>query len=405
MQERFKDSNWLRDYIKIVHTICHPDTCSAHDISLILNSYFDGKLHYTIRNANRSIKHPITNMQVISTIALITILLLNISSTVKCNFNLKFMTGSKYFDIWYNIRYIMNRYEDVDKKVLDTDIFNGWKTLYLISCTAFHSLLISEKSLFNLLLNLNHYQRNLGSFMNVLSAIVMIALTLNAVITATVGTLVAVPLIDRIGNPFKLFIILPLSRFVRFFPIITTTIMIIIIAPLITVHNSGIFHNYVTNVMSQTCSNFGWYDMIHISNFIHPSKMCLCFNYFIATDVQLSTILIPLLIVLVRDIWKGMKLATILVLIGILIEFISNIYYEARILPEFQDASASESLIMSHVWIKNYINPYVIGTVFGVMISKNFKMPIHIHQKYEGIVIGSCIITGLIVIYVFYDNR
>ena len=60
--------------------------------------------------------------------------------------------------------------------------------------------------------------------------------------------------------------------------------------------------------MAEKCSNYAWAELFLVNNFVAIDKVCLGLSWFLSTDLQLSIITFPLLITLIKNVKKGIKL-------------------------------------------------------------------------------------------------
>ena len=379
---KFKKSNALIvEVVKITFTICHPHACAESDLASLIENHFDHRIDYKIENTNRSLKQTPTKIQIFSLIAIGTLIIFTLASTLKVNVIPKLPLGHAHFDIVGNIGTVWRRYINEDSSETPTDFLNGWKTLYLFMAVLLHQLMIFETSTHGLNITLEEYTKNFHFVADPLSRIVIDLMCQNVAITAIVGAIASRSFIDGAKSGPKLFLSMTLLRFLRLFPIVSFFVMVVIISPLIRLSNSGIYMNSVTQSMSDRCSTYGWLDVLFIGNFIPITNICLIVGWFLSADFQLNIISFPLLITLVRDLRKGVKLLILYILIGIAVEYSVHIYMDVNIIPRFRDSSTYETIPINHFWTTNYVSTYAIGLTFGMLISRNVRIPDYVYKR------------------------
>ena len=363
-------------YGKVIITICHPHTCSVTDISNLIDRYFHHRIDFTIKNTNRSLKRSMSTFQAMSLFCIGFLLIFTLASTMKYNIPIfrNIPVGNPHFDIIRNIGTVIRRYKYSDNKSSDTDFLNGWKVIYFIVAIITHIMIIIEKSQINLNVKLIYCDISMTNLAKYLSSNVLFGICFNIGTTALVSVVTIIPLAEmaKISN-IKLFLLSTLGRYLRFVPLVAFSIMIIIIAPLITMKNTGIFHENVMEIMSNTCSDYGLYDLFFSSNYLHGAQMCSPIFWLLSADFQLSIITFPLFITLINDTRKGVKLASIYVIFGIMIEYFVYIYKNQAIIPQFHKMSSYETVHISHCWTTNYITSYAIALTLGTIMYRGIK--------------------------------
>ena len=333
---------------------------------------------------NRSLKQTPSMIQNVSLLIITALVMFTLASTIKFNLIPYVPYGSIHFDLVSNIKSVMRRYENQDKKSSPTDFFNGWKSLYLCGACFLHLLVIIEKSAHSLNIKLSEYNSYLESMIiDYLMRCAIDVMCLNVVLTAIVGAIAMIPFIDGAKNLKKLFLSLTIIRYLRLIPIVSFVMMMIIVAPLLTIRNSGIFHEHIMQTMSDTCSTYGALEVLFIGNFIHPTKICLIVGWFLSADFQLAIITFPLLIALARNIKSGIKLAFLYIIAGIGIEYAIHMYFNTVIVPKFEDESSYETIAINHFWTTNYVSTFAIGLIFGTLIYRNIRLSEKFYMKYN----------------------
>ena len=374
--ETTKDVKMSDFDVRIIVTICHPHLCSVSDIANLIDTYFDHRVDYNIKSSNRTLKRHMSDAQVFS-LAMISILVaFTLASTIKCNIIPSFPIGNKYFDILENYQTVKRRYQYQDSVPSDTDFLNGWKTFYLFFSIVSHFYLILEKSMINLSTGIHAFSNYHRALMESSARFALLGIGLNIGCTAILTAITMIPFIKSMKEPSpKIFAMATILRYLRLIPITMFSTMILIVTPLVTIKNSGIFHNSITESASNTCSTYVWYDIFFMSNFLKISQMCFPINWFLSADFQLAMITFPLILTLASDLRKGIKLASFYVFIGIVLEYYLISNFDRRILTQYHELSTYDTLHMSLCSTGNYIGSYVIALTVGTLIYRGIKIP------------------------------
>lgn len=371
------------DLFSLVYGICHPHSCSSYDMTNILNVYFNHEISFNIVNVNRSLKHGMNGIQMFYLSILMILSIFTISSTLKYNLNIKYMFGSEHFNVINNVKHVIERYKMSGNRASRIgNILCAYKTLYLYMAICGHNTLIIEHSTINLVISLIPYQSYFPDLVRVSEWNAVGGTLLNMIFTSMIGAMITIPVIERINNPLKLFFMIPISRFFRLFPIIFVTISIVTLFPLLNVTSSGTFHNLVSKSMSDRFIEYGMYDLMFVTDFVQAKNMCLMFNYFMSVDFQLSLLTLPLLIVLVNDLRKGLKFATIYIFMAIVIEYTIYRMFNPRIIVEVSNVLKDEYSYSTISWPTNYISAHVVGLIVGTIITKNVKFSFNFNFQF-----------------------
>lgn len=288
-----KDLKILRKMVQVVFGICHPHACSVKDLSILIDSYLGKKFDHQIINANRSLKRTPSNTQQVSLVIIFSLIAFTIASTVKYNVSKSFPIGSPHFDIIYNACSVIRKYRTEDQISRPTNFINGWKAIYLFGAIFFHMILHIEISVNLLNVQISKYLVSFPAIANFISRYSIETMCINVCSTAMVAAITIVPIIESLGASAKLFPLITLARYLRLLPLLAFSIMIVIVSPMFPSHNSGIFHPYVTQTMSDRCSTYWWGEALMISNFFPVDKICFGVGWFLSSDFQLSMLTFP----------------------------------------------------------------------------------------------------------------
>lgn len=377
-----KDFKTLRKMAQVIFGLCHPHTCSVKDLSVLIDSYLGNKFNYQIISTNRSLKRTPSNTQQVSLVFIFSLIAFTIASTIKYNVSKSFPIGSPHFDIIYNACSVIRRYRAEDQISRPTDFINGWKSIYLFGAIFFHMILHIEISVNHLNIQISKYLLSFPVIASFISRYSIETMCINVCSTAIVAAVTILPMIESLGASAKLFPLITLARYLRLLPLLAFSIMIVIVSPMFPFHNSGIFHPYVTQTMSDKCSTYWWGEALMISNFFPVDKICFGVGWFLSSDFQLSMLTFPLLLTLTRDWRKGIKLCFAYVIFGIAMEFIVLLYYNDFLIPQFHQESSYETFMVHHGWTTNYISPYSIGLVCGTLMYRDIRLPDDIYEKH-----------------------
>lgn len=388
----YEDTNDLKSltpYFEGIYSICHPHACSGVDLNILIDIYFNRKIDYKIVNVNRSLTPSASLVQKLSIFAIISLICYTIISTIKFNIStnaFKYIQniGSRNFDVVSNTKLFIRKYGTEDKNIRPTDFINGWKTFYLVSALIVHMLSHIEVSVYNLNMNASKYLSYFEYFKLLFSRVSIETMVLNICSSAIVTCVTVVPFIESMKLKKRSLLLVTLLRYLRLLPVLSFSIMIILISPLISFYSSGIFHSQVTSNMAEKCSNYAWAELLLVNNFVAIDKICLGVSWFLSTDVQLSIITFPLLITLIKNVKKGIKLSFLYIILGIISEYIViYIHYDAHSMVhmKFEKDSSYENMFPYHAWPMNFISSYSIGLVFGILIQKGIRIP----EKYSNI--------------------
>ena len=102
--------------------------------------------------------------------------------------------------------------------------------------------------------------------------------------------------------------------------------------------------------------------------------MCSPIFWLLSVDFQLSIITFPLFITLINDTRKGVKLASIYVMFGIMIEYFVYSRFHRDIILLFHEMESFETLHISHCWTTNYITTYLIALTLGTIMYRGIKV-------------------------------
>lgn len=205
----------------------------------------------------------------------------------------------------------------------------------------------------------------------------VLSMVTNIAATAILNTVTMIPFIKSFrGSSAKLFAMSTMVRYFRLIPISIFFIMIIIVTPLVTIKNSGMFHDQVMASALNTCSPNIIYDMLFITNWFPIAQHCIPVNWFLSADFQLAMITFLLIVTLASDSWKGIKLASFYVAAGIPIKFYMIICHDRRIINRFYELSSYDTFHLTHTATDNYISPYAVALTFGILIHRGVCLEI-----------------------------
>lgn len=382
-----------RPFVRFNHGFCHPSTCSAQDLINIFDHYFDHSLDIYVKNGNRVLKPPPSVTQQFAVFILSMIIIINITSTLKCNGIPSLPLGHRSFDVIYNTESVFQNTKSSDGDDLnDTRMLNGIKSVYLMISIMVHSAVTMSGVLgpmYNTVYNYSKYSPNL------IYTIVRTAvdgIVWNMLLTATVSVLSWSPFLQSTKGrlDFKSFI---LVRFLRLLPIVLTMVLITIAAPMMNITNGGLLFNPVVQRMSENCHLNGWREITFIGNWVPAADTCLTVGWFLSADFQLNVICFPLLLSLFNNLRKGINQALVYIIFGIFVElYVLYAKYDAYgyVSASFENFNSFESVHIHHFWTTNYIPSYVIGLVVGSLVYRKIRILDSLHSNWKTVIVLTC---------------
>ena len=107
----------------------------------------------------------------------------------------------------------------------------------------------------NLSIGIHAFSNYHRALMEYFARLALLGIGLNIGCTAILTAITMIPFIKSMKVPSpKIFAMATILRYLGLIPIIMFSIMILIVTPLVTIKNIGIFHNSITESASNTCS-------------------------------------------------------------------------------------------------------------------------------------------------------
>lgn len=265
------------------------------------------------------------------------------------------------FDAVSNIKKLFSSSNDASKFASKFHLFRTILLLFGIWCNCLFSL--SPVLLFRSPVTSSFLSPWLESTMRSIPLIVAAGFVASSAFS-TVSTLTAVSL-----NGSMSFTDFAVARVVRPMSVTLVSLSVFLAFPMM--HFSGPLGKVYQSQTKDICLKFGWRDLIFVSNFFPMSESCNVFQWFLAVDLQLCFLSVPLILLIAARPRLGMKFLIAVIVAGIIASGLYSSAHDLKPLLDLRPEHMADTMDRLHETAYHtihYLPVYGIGIFLGYFL-------------------------------------